>query len=40
MTKKTKMVLAVLIVGAVAYHLWNMKHENKEKAGLLPADES
>jgi len=40
MTKKTKMVLGLLVVGAVAYYLWNMKHENKEKAGLLPADES
>lgn len=40
MTKKTKMVLAVLAVGAVAYYLWNMKHEGKEKAGLLPSDES
>jgi hypothetical protein len=40
MTKKTKMVLGLLVVGAVAYYLWNMKHENKEKAGLLPEDES
>jgi hypothetical protein len=40
LSKKTKMVLGVLLVGALAYYLLNMKHENKEKAGLLPADES
>ena len=40
MSKKTKMVLGVLLVGALAYYLLNMKHENKEKAGLLPADKS
>jgi hypothetical protein len=40
LTKKTKMVLGVLLVGALAYYLFNMKHENKEKAGLLPADAS
>jgi hypothetical protein len=40
LTKKTKMILGVLLVGALAYYLLNMKHENKEKAGLLPADES
>jgi len=40
LTKKTKMVLGVLLIGALAYYLLNMKHENKEKAGLLPADES
>jgi hypothetical protein len=39
-SKKTKMVLGVLLVGALAYYLLNMKHENKEKDGLLPADES
>ena len=37
-TKKTKMVLGLLVVAAAAYYLFNMKHENKEKAGLLPAD--
>jgi hypothetical protein len=40
LTKKTKTILGVLLVGAVAYYLLNMKHENKEKTGLLPADES
>jgi len=40
LTKKTKMVLGVLLVGALAYYLWNKNHEGKEKAGLLPADES
>jgi Tfp pilus assembly protein PilW len=38
--KNKKMLLGLLVVGAVAYYLWNMKHENKEKAGILPADES
>lgn len=40
MTKKTKMILGVLLVGALAYYFLNMKHENKEEAGLLPEDES
>jgi len=40
LTKKTKMILGVLLVGALAYYFLNMKHENKEDAGLLPADES
>jgi hypothetical protein len=40
LSKNTKMILGLLVVGAVAYYLLNMKHENKEKAGLLPADES
>jgi hypothetical protein len=40
LTKKTKMVLGVLVLAGIAYYLFNMKHENKEKAGLLPADAS
>lgn len=38
--KNKKMLLGLLVVGAVAYYLWNKNHEGKEKAGLLPADES
>jgi hypothetical protein len=40
MTKKTKMVLGVLLVGALVYYFYNMKHEAKEKSGELPADQS
>jgi hypothetical protein len=35
MKKQTKMVLAGVIVLAVAYYLYNMKHEAKEKAGTI-----
>lgn len=38
--KNKKMLLGLLVVGAVAYYFWNKNHEGKEKAGLLPADES
>ena len=34
------MLLGLLVVGAVAYYLWNKNHEGKESAGLLPEDES
>ena len=38
--KNKKMLLGLLVVGAVVYYLWNKSHEGKETAGLLPADES
>jgi hypothetical protein len=40
MKKQTKIVLVGALVLAVAYYLYNMKHEAKEKTGELPADNS
>jgi len=40
LSKNTKMLLGLLVVGAVGYYFWNKSHEAKEKAGLLPADKS
>ena len=38
--KNKKMLLGLLVVGALGYYFWNKNHEAKEKSGLLPADKS
>ena len=40
LVKNKKMLLGLLLLGVVFYYVYNQKHEDKEKAGLLPADKS